>query len=279
MERLCGIYCIENMIDNKKYIGQSCDIKRRFIEHKSHLNNNNHNNKHLQFAWNKFGENNFEFYIIELCEIQNLDDKETYYINRFNTQESSYGYNIEPGGHIHKSLSEETKCKISASLFGRVFSDEHRQKIADANKSRIISDEQRNNMSKNHADFSGNNNPMYGKRHSDETKKKISLSKQNISDETRQKIRKSSTGRKHSDDAKAKISEAVSGAKHPRCRPIYCPELDEEFWGAKDVENKYGIKACYISACLTGKQKSAGNHPITGESLHWEDINTIQNYL
>ena len=94
MERLCGIYCIENMIDNKKYIGQSCDIKRRFIEHKSHLNNNNHNNKHLQFAWNKFGENNFEFYIIELCEIQNLDDKETYYINMFNTQESSYGYNI-----------------------------------------------------------------------------------------------------------------------------------------------------------------------------------------
>jgi hypothetical protein len=53
---------------------------------------------------------------------------------------------------------------------------------------------------------------------------------------------------------------------------VYCPELNEEFWGAKEVENKYGIRACYITACLNGDQKSAGKHPGTGEPLHWQDV-------
>lgn len=272
MGKLCGIYCIENLIDCKKYIGLSCDIKRRFIEHKSHLNNGTHKNRHLQFAWDKYGQNNFKFYIIELCEIQDLDEREIYYISKFNTQDQSCGYNIESGGHKNKSLSDETKNKISAALQGRVFSEEHKQKIAEANKLRIISDNQRLNMSKHHADIKGENNPMYGKHHSEETKEKIRLSKSNLSDDIRRKIGEKSKGRVHTEDTKKKISDAISGSKHPRCRPVYCPELNEEFWGAKEAENKYGIKACYITACLSGAQKSAGKHHITGEKLTWQYI-------
>ena len=56
-----GIYCIRNSINNKCYVGQSKNVKKRFIHHKSMLRKNEHNNPYLQNSWNKYGENNFTF--------------------------------------------------------------------------------------------------------------------------------------------------------------------------------------------------------------------------
>lgn len=273
MDKLSGIYCIENIIDGKKYIGQSVDLKSRLYQHKTKLKNNKHPNRHLQFSVNKYGLENFKFYIIEECEIKFLDERERYYILLYKSDDKSFGYNVEPGGsHSLKTMSDETKLKISTSLKGREFTQEHKDKIGKANHERIISSETRHKMSAHHADVSGKNNPMFGKHHSEEVRGKIKDAKQNISEETREKIRESATGRTHTEETRIKISNAVSGSNHPRCRPIYCPELDENFWGAKEVENKYNIKACYITACLNGYQKSAGKHPVTGQPLHWKDI-------
>ena len=44
-EKICGIYCIENLINRKKYIGQSIDIYNRWYHHKHELNNNSHYNR------------------------------------------------------------------------------------------------------------------------------------------------------------------------------------------------------------------------------------------
>ena len=44
MDKICGIYCIENLVNKKKYIGQSIDISARFKKHKNLLCNNKHNN-------------------------------------------------------------------------------------------------------------------------------------------------------------------------------------------------------------------------------------------
>ena len=52
----CGIYKITNLKNNKGYIGQSTDIKTRWINHKRELRNNIHRNPHLQNAFNKYGE-------------------------------------------------------------------------------------------------------------------------------------------------------------------------------------------------------------------------------
>ena len=45
---ICGIYCIENLVNHKKYIGQSKDIFKRWRQHRSELNTNIHYNSHLQ---------------------------------------------------------------------------------------------------------------------------------------------------------------------------------------------------------------------------------------
>ena len=77
---MTGIYKIENLVNEKVYIGQAVNISRRWNEHKFHLKNNNHFNKHLQNAWNKYGEKNFKFEPIEECLEIELDEKEIYWI-------------------------------------------------------------------------------------------------------------------------------------------------------------------------------------------------------
>lgn len=59
------IYKISNIKNGKFYIGSSSNIKERFNHHKWELNNNRHINKHLQNSWNKHGQDNFEFEVID----------------------------------------------------------------------------------------------------------------------------------------------------------------------------------------------------------------------
>lgn len=68
-----------------------------------------------------------------------------------------------------------------------------------------------------------------------------------------------------------------AGENHPRCRAVYCFELDEYFWGAKEAEDKYGIHKADIAKCCKGKLKSAGKHPVTKEKLHWIYADKINN--
>ena len=49
-----GIYCIINNVNNKIYIGQALNLKKRFKEHKRTLKNNTHANEYLQNAYNKY---------------------------------------------------------------------------------------------------------------------------------------------------------------------------------------------------------------------------------
>ncbi len=92
-----GIYKIENKINGKIYIGSSKNIENRFKEHKTMLRNNKHHSYYLQNSWNKYGESNFEFKKIE--EITNLSDllsRESFYIEKFKSLDSNFGYNIKP---------------------------------------------------------------------------------------------------------------------------------------------------------------------------------------
>lgn len=75
-----GIYKIINTIDSKCYIGSSKNIKDRWRRHKKDLKNNCHHSIILQRSYNKYGDTNFSYEIIETCEIDRLLEREQYYI-------------------------------------------------------------------------------------------------------------------------------------------------------------------------------------------------------
>ena len=82
-EIICGIYGIKNLINNKMYIGQAIDIYRRWKEHTTDLNKGIHYNLHLQRSWNLYGQDNFEFLILEICSEDELNSKEMFYVEQF----------------------------------------------------------------------------------------------------------------------------------------------------------------------------------------------------
>ena len=84
-----GIYCIINIISKKKYIGSSINMYQRLLKHRSLLRKNKHQNRKLQNSWNKNLESSFDFYILEFCEISQLEIREQFYIDTLSPE-----YNI-----------------------------------------------------------------------------------------------------------------------------------------------------------------------------------------
>ncbi len=91
--KICGVYKITNMVNNKIYIGSSKDVKLRWYQHRIKLNDNQHGNAHLQNAWNKYSEENFMFEIIEECDPELQFEREQHYLNLLNPFDDN-GYNI-----------------------------------------------------------------------------------------------------------------------------------------------------------------------------------------
>ena len=78
---MVGIYLIENKITKECYIGQSRNIENRFRSHRANLNNKKYS---LYTDMRFYGLDNFSFSIIETCSINELDEKEMYWITKYN---------------------------------------------------------------------------------------------------------------------------------------------------------------------------------------------------
>jgi group I intron endonuclease len=127
------IYCIVNKINGKKYIGSAFVFNRRKNKHLSELRRGVHHSSILQNAWNKYGEDNFEFQILEeIDEKQILIEREQWWLDN-----SEREYNICPvaGNCAGRKHTDETKRKIGDyNRTKRVFSDDTRKKISNSKK-------------------------------------------------------------------------------------------------------------------------------------------------
>jgi group I intron endonuclease len=136
----------------------------------------------------KYGKEIFIKTIIEenITDINLLSIKEKFYIKEYRT--FIYGYNLSEGGDgggswIHKKTKEEkeriSEIKRKKNL-GRKFSNETLEKMRLAKKGKPLSDEHKKNIS---ISQSGENHPWFGRKHTDETKKKISEKRKGIKNE------------------------------------------------------------------------------------------------
>lgn len=91
---ISGIYQILHVESGKRYIGQSSNVRRRLLRHKSRLAINKHVNKSLQNAWNKYSSDAFSFEPIIYCSLGDLNEYEEFYIDKYSSNKKEYGYNF-----------------------------------------------------------------------------------------------------------------------------------------------------------------------------------------
>lgn len=208
-----GIYKIISPNGNI-YIGQSSNIKKRFNSYKNLKCK-------LQFklynSFIKYGVENHKFEIICECEKIKLDYLEKFYIKKFNTFNTKHGLNLKEGGNT-SSLSEESKDKIRKANTGKKQSietiEKRRLKMTGENHP-MFGKKQSDEWKKKRVYNMKLSGVMFGKKHTEETKdklRKINTGKV-VSIETINKLRKAHTGKKHTIQHKNKISESLIGNK------------------------------------------------------------------
>jgi hypothetical protein len=78
------------------------------------LNKNIHDNNYLQHSFNKFGKDSFFFEVIEICLFEELIEKENYYISKYKSNTSEFGYNLATVNEFRRNTyNDEVKVKLS----------------------------------------------------------------------------------------------------------------------------------------------------------------------
>lgn len=177
------IYQTINLIDNKIYIGVHLSSD---IQNDTYLGSG----FYLRRAVKKYGRHNFKRIVLHQIESK----QQAYLTERSIVNEQFIArpdtYNMKAGGKggfpkdidRSKIYTAQRNRKISESKKGRVFSDQHRQKLSQSlkgrkvwNKGVAMTDKAKHKLAVAlTGKFVGENNPFYGKQHTEQAKKKIS---------------------------------------------------------------------------------------------------------
>jgi len=221
--KISGIYIIKNTLDGKVYVGSSTHVNRRWACHRHNLRNNKHSSKHLQAAWNKYGEAAFKFLLLErVFTTTNLLWREQFFLKYYKSYDSKFGYNTR---------------HIAEANYGLVPSSETRQKISLGNKGKVVTEETANKIR------IANTGRKYGYR-SQEFKDNLSqqFTGRELSEETRLKISQANTGRIPSAKTRALWSEQRKGKQLGEDNPFYgrkhSPETIEKCRQAAIEQNR-----------------------------------------
>lgn len=168
MADVCGIYKIINLVNGNYYLGSSKNMIKRWSRHRTNLNCGNHHNIRLLRAWKKYGEKEFEFKCIHIVEECNLLHVEQSYLNTA-VSDADGCYNLSfIAGKVE--MTEEVKNKIRLSKIGKPArrgkeNPLYGRKLSDEVKLKI-----RDSMM-------GDKNPNFGKKLSENQKKLIITSR------------------------------------------------------------------------------------------------------
>lgn len=248
--KLSGIYEIRNRLSGKSYIGSAKRIKDRWNIHASSLRSNKHQNKHLQYSFNKgieylSHEDFIEFHVVEIMQSSSKEERlgrETYWIEKaieIYGRENIYNMRLDPNkenkewssnpkktrekmsaAHRSKKLSEDTKRRISVSkkgipntkAIGVPRSEVTKHRISKANSGKRRSDEAKKRMREASSGHAPWNKDLTGKANP--------IHGHEVSEETRRKISIANKGRVMPDHIRKKISECHRG--------ISCSEAAKE---------------------------------------------------
>lgn len=184
-------------------------FKNRKNTHLFDLRRNIHGNSYLQNSWNKYGEDDFVFEIIEIIDNHDeLAEREQFYIDSLNTCNRKIGYNIR-NKTTRRYLTEDGRRRLSEATrkarLGKSYIDLYGEERA------------KEIINKLRAHSIGTKHP-----HSEVTKKKLSeiqtgksyvdkLGSEERAREVIEKIRAKNTGKKRTQEFK----DSLSGKNNP----------------------------------------------------------------
>lgn len=239
-ERKYVVYVHINKTTNKTYVGQSCNIERRWRNNGIDYYDYSKSNEDQSIFWKaiqSYGWDGFEHIILKenlTLEEANIEEIKT--IAFYDSTNYEKGYNIQMGGN-HSSQSEQTKEKIRQKALN--WSDEVKKKMSDAAKRRVARD----------------GAPFQGKHLSEEAKKKL------------RKVDKSYT---QTEQYKEKMSKATSGAKNGSAKKIKATSEDKKeilhFGYKQEAINFLGLSR----SSQKFLNKAIKNHTIY-HNYYWEE--------
>jgi len=127
-----GIYNIINILDGSRYVGQSANLDARKHSHFLMLKGNRHDNKHLQYAVNKYGLENFEFRILEENVVEEcLTAQEQYWFDIVKRQGIQvYNHGLMTDSPVRGTKhSSETIAYLSSIRRGKKLTEEWKENI------------------------------------------------------------------------------------------------------------------------------------------------------
>lgn len=234
------IYKYTNLINNKIYIGQT----RKSLEERAINGSNYKGSTYFYNAIKQYGWENFKGEVLEEVDsVEMANKREKFYINLYNSTNKDIGYNITSVGW-NCEMAEETK---------NIISEKAKERYKDKTK-----------------------NPMYGKKHSEESLEKMSLKKQGInnpmygvkmSEESKEKRAKTIKenniylGHEWTDEERKRVSKRMQKQADKWRKKILCIEDNLIFNSITDAAKYYGVSVSTLSGHLHNHQHiCAGKH-------------------
>lgn len=253
------IYLIRNKVNNKIYIGQTTNLKKR---EKKYACGNCKSQPFIYNAIKKYGWKNFEFSPIrrifdynEKIDRAELDFLEIFYIALYRSTSDYGNYNLTQGGkggvptedtrrknsesNKGRRHSKESIEKMRLSKIGKKHSEEHKRKNSEAKKGKALSEDTKQKLSR----------ALKGRQFSEEHKKRISDGLRGIkrSQETKEKLSKIKKGKP--------VSEKMVEANNGRKKAVICNETQRIFESMNSCAREMKIRRPSITDHINGRRK------------------------